>query len=814
MRPVVDPRIRGGPSGDIRGANRPDRRRRTRPPRYRGDGQPPTGEDSGQPPRAEDGGRTVAPNREDSRLDRGQRRSNRKLAKEVAEQHSERLRARYQRDLLSEKLLLHIDGAADWQWADILHGSRVEIPRYVSEFRKTENLLRPIVDRAVSHHTTMDLRYFADSTPDRRAKERAKMDTLWLNNLQETQNFLDLFADAMYMAMPAGFCPVHAYWREDALEDWYEPVEPGQVKDPFSGRMPDQGMIDCFVGNPFDTAFNYGATRGNIRQCSYGRMIPADMVRQEFGHIPEIRKMQGTTTLPSAAEFQRIARTWRSSGLGVHGEPLMTEYKKFQNEMFYVICEETAPGVLSPDDPGRLRIAVVPGDVDYRRGRGSIEKAELATDQPLPGGDFSFSIFYSHHRGSDVHGKPWVEDLDQLQVDLNIALSKRWEVINRMVEAPIVAPGGALDNDMMDIGGYNLLEVQPSLAGWRPRVMEWPQGVVGALDNEINERRQAMYTIGGYQAVSRGESPGSRTAYRAILALQQADNTVHGPVNQRFRKSAIRFADVCWKQMKAYGDVPWFMQITGDEYEYLAEPYIDATKLSDRPPNFKLVNAFGASPELRAQEVLELMQTRGADGQPFLSTREAQKQYPNQMIFDNAGDPEAVQKRRARTVATKIETYAREYREKTGLEAEGAWRPEVQQAAQWVFQKIESDYPRLRDDDLKAHLDALTELTQDETADSIARFAAMQRQALYYQWQADMAALGTQAPGAMAPGGDPMAPAPGGNGAGSAGGNGAGGGSRGDLDRRETVAEFESGGEREAEPLERAEGPTIANTAR
>lgn len=62
--------------------------------------------------------------------------------------------------------------------------------------------------------------------------------------------------------------------------------------------------------------------------------------------------------------------------------------------------------------------------------------------------------------------------------------------------------------------------------------------------------------------------------------------------------------------------------------------------------------------------------------------------------------------------------------------------PAVQQAAQQVFVAVEGRYPRLRDDDLGAHIEALAEITQDETEDAIARLAAIMRQERYYQWQA------------------------------------------------------------------------------
>lgn len=676
--------------------------------------------------------------------------TSRSTAKLLLEGHQKALSARRQRDLLSEKFLLHIDGSADFQWADIVDGQRVEIPRLVSDYRKTENLLRTLVDNAVAHHTTMELEFFAQTNADRRSKEKALLDSLWINDLALKQDFNGLFAEALYMAMPAGFCPVHAYWREDALRDWHESVSPG----PDPGGVPMRGMIDCWVGNPFGTVFDVGAKRNSVRWCSYERTLSADLVRQKFGHIPGVSKLEGGTRRPSATEFQTIARQWLSGGLGLHGSPVLTE-RRDDEELMTIVVRETAPGVLGANDPGRLQIIIVPGEIDLRR-TSSPAHAIMAADQPLPGMDWSFENFYSHHRGSDIHGKPWIEDLDQLQIDLNIALSKRWEAINRQFDAPIVTPGGAISDDLADLDGYAILELEPSASPWRPSVMEWPQSILLGLDKEIEERRRSMWTIGGYQAASRGESPGSRTPFRAIALLQQADNTIHGPVNQKFQRSACNFARRCHSQFKFYGDIPWVVTVMGDDYAHLAAPYIDATQLSDEPPNYVLVNAFGSSPDLRTQEVIDLMQVAGADGQPLISTEEARRLLPNRRMFGTASDAAHIKRRRAKAVAAEMNQMAADLRKQNGFQETDPMNPMVAKAAQWVFMMAEQKFKRLRDDDLQAHIDAYSEYSQDLTVDPIAREAIGMRQELYYQWQAIMSTI----PMAGATGGGPGASGP------------------------------------------------------
>lgn len=715
----------------------------------------------------------IAPRPGSNQVDALGQRSRQESARMVLQSHRAGLEARRSDDLVREKLLMHVDGTGDAQWADIIFGSRVEIPRFVSEYRKTENVLRLLVENAVAHHTTMPLKYFAESRPDRRSRDQALIDSLWINHLAQQQDFNGLFSEGLYMAMPTGFTPVHAYWRDDR-NDQYEPTSYGGQT---PGPVP--GMIDCWVGNPFDTVFDRGARRGSAYWCSYGRVLPAQMVRDAFAHIPEARSLEGTSRLPSASLFQRIARSWQSAGMGVHGSGVMGNRRKIEDEdeLILVICRETLPGVDTKYPDGRLQIIAVPGTADLRNGEG--HHAIKLADQALPGGDFSWSLFYSSHRIDDIHGKPWVEELDQLQLDLNIALSKRWEFTNKITESPLAIPGGAITDDMTDIGGFNVLEYDPGVAGgsFRPRAIEWQTEALQALTKEVEERRRALYTAGGYQAASRGEAPGSRMAYRAIVALQSADRTIHGPINERFRRSACDFARRCWKQMKMYGDVPWLITIAGDEYAHLAEPYVDRTKLSVDPPAYKLVNAFGPTPELMAEEVVQLLSLKGADGKAFITTEQARRMYPNPAIFDDSSDPKAVARRRARTIAARFHVEAQRFREQTGFEERSIAHPATREAANRVFGVMETNYPRLRDDDLQSHLDAISEITQDETADPIARLAAMQRQELLYQWQAQMAATPMTgiAPRAGAPAGPGQEP------------------SRPTVDRRGVAAEMQGG---------------------
>ena len=65
--------------------------------------------------------------------------------------------------------------------------------------------------------------------------------------------------------------------------------------------------------------------------------------------------------------------------------------------------------------------------------------------------------------------------------------------------------------------------------------------------------------------------------------------------------------------------------------------------------------------------------------------------------------------------------------------------PMMPQAAFHVFQQVEAQYPRRREDDLEAHIDAYSAITQDETEDPLVRSVTEIRLNLYYEWQMSMA---------------------------------------------------------------------------
>lgn len=677
-------------------------------------------------------------------------RSGTDLARLVAEQHRKNLQSRRKPQLEWQRNLLRIDGRGNGQYADILYDSRVSIPQDIHPYQIQHNILRPITDNQVAWHTTMPFRFAVETKQDAREREKGRIDEAFANHVSQTQRLNNLFGQAMFMANATGFTPVHAYWRVDLSDDTYEPLYGNQ------GYVPRKGMIDCWVGNPFDTTFNAGAKLGSVQASWYGRVLPVALVNQAFEQYLNGKTLEGTTKTPSASVFQQTLRDWYHTGTSVHGSPVILGADGHE-ELIAIICREIAPGIDAEFPNGRLTIIGLNGTAQTDVTRGIQGESVLLADQDLPAGQFSWVNVYSHHAFDDVHGKPFAADLGDLQVQLNLAESDRKAYIARALSAPTIINGRLVD-DMAEYNGFTLLETEP-VAGnsGGAKVLELPSSPVQLIESRINDIKSDMYTQGGYQAASRGEQKGGPEAYRAIVALQQADDTIHGPTNVVFRDSVSQFMGRCWNLMKTYGDVPWIVDMAGSDYAHLASSYIDRTKLSDSPPTFRLVN-FAGTPEAKMQQMLNLVTTQGGDGLPLMTTEEFRKKCPDSTLYDIDSDPRSVMKRRARTIAQAIRDAARQMSQQmeASLPPEAPMtHPWVQWAGEQVFLQIEQKYPRLQDDDLQENLLALSEITQDETEDVIARVAANRRQQLLWAWQAEMAKQQRPQPTQGQPSGSP-----------------------------------------------------------
>jgi len=710
------------------------------------------------------------PSQTENQMD-GSQEDPKSLARDVADFHRKGLDRRRFHDLTAEKYMIHIDGEGDNQWADLYNGERIQIPHNLSGVpRAQNNLLRPIVDNMVAYHSTMPFRFVVETRPDRQSRESGAIDQAFANYIAHQQDLNALFTEALYMAAAYGHCPIHAFWRDDVHYDAYQPVHAEGMQGPM------RGTIDCFVGDPFDTVYATGSTRGSVERMSYGRVVGAEGVRQAFPDIPNI---EGSTKLNSSSRFQRTVRKWMQAGNSIHGTAAQMSGLDGE-ELIALVYREIAPGVDLRYPYGRLTIVALngsastdPADASGRGSSSGFGNAITLHDGPLPGGTFSAVQVYGSNRFDDVLGKPFVADLDEDQVQLNQLETLVNEFVRRSVRAPLVTAGVIGDDSAayMDDGE---IEIDPN-SSFLPQYLELPYRHIPLLENKISRLETGLFRKGGWQAASRGESRSGDAAAK-VVALARADDTIHGPTNMQFRRSAEQFMGICWRLMKQYGDVPWLVDVAGDEIAHLIKPYIDRNQLSEQPPMYRLTSGFGATTEAKAQQLMNLWQMFDPlTGERAISTRQFKKQYPDRSLWPDELDPQEMRERRAKVVNQGIRNVVKDFRTQYQLDetqVDGLQNPMVEQAAQQIWPLVDQQYPIMMDDDTDAHLEALSTMTQDESEDAIVRRVAMLRQDQFFQWlsrkqlasnaQGEMAQAGPSPKPGRQGGGNSQAAGPGG----------------------------------------------------
>ena len=675
------------------------------------------------------------------------------MAQAVIERHRKGQASKRLRDLTAEKYLLHIDGENDSQWAEIIDGQAVIVPpRAGGSLRFQRNLLRPMVDNFVAYLTANLFRVIADAPRGRRSRDKARVDTLLANHMIQDQGLNTLLAEAEYLAAAYGYCPVHGTWRDDLTKDPY--LNPFTDMDGSSqGKVP--GYVDFWVGDPWDTCFDAGATRSSVHRVTYGRVLPVDVLHQAFSHVPGILDIRGKDDLPSVSRFQRIARDWEylnsyhRGGAALHmgegGDPQVA-----------LVCEETSPGIDPQWPEGRLLVVALDGtsSTDWTSSRGAGGTARLLHVGPLPGGRFSMVRFYSWHRFDDVHGKPYVADLSDLQVQLNQVATMRAERLKRYSMPQLMAKAGSIDEDTEIADPDSIMWVQ---SGDWPQFLPLPAESGTSDFNHIAADVEAqMFRIGGWQAASRGESHAGDPAAK-VVALAKADDTVFGPISRHFAASVVELLQLGHALHVQYAELPSLAKVSGEDMGYAVEPWIRSRDLSETPPNYKMTSAFGATPEALMQTLQSMVVMQGADGNPLLTTDEFWDRVPDPTLKPHRPNVRAVKRQRLNAVNYYIEQLCQE--------AEGEYRDAVNAEPQllmtlagMIAEEVNATFPPTRTDEPNMAIEALDELVHDTTSSPLCRLVSEMRQSQYFDWLAQMASNagspGMQ-PGSMGGGGGP-----------------------------------------------------------
>lgn len=700
----------------------------------------------------------------------GRSRTSEEIARQIKDAHVKGRSDKRMRDLTGELYAMKIDGEGDGQWATIQNGSRVSVPVNLSGgLRLQWNLLRPIVANFIAYQTALPFRVMADAPAGRDAQDRALLDTIYANHVLHTQRANRKVAEALAVGVAYGHGIVHAMWRDDLSADFYEPLY--NTDQPQLGQALRKGFVDLFCGDPWDTVYSSGSTRDSVYSYTYGRSLPADLVRQAFPHI---QGLEGRSDLPSSSRFQRIARKWLL-GNNAHASSVVQGHSGAQ-ETIALICREILPGIDPQYPDGALHIIALSGASDTDdSGRSGSGRPVLLHDGPLPGGRPSGTRFYTDLRLDDVHGKPFVADLVDLQDQLNQYVTEQAEWARRFTRPPLFINGEyELDSDSSVYDDD--VVIQTHMQGAQAQFLYPPTAANSPFKWLIESTMERMWQIGAYQAASRGEKSSGDPA-AALVFMSKADDTILGPANRAIQDSICEMCQTAHALFRQYGDAPQLVTITGEEYQHLADGYLHAEQLSDTPPNYQVVSGFGSTLEARAQQILSLAQVQLPDGTVLLTGEEAKRLWPDKSLVSQGVDVVGIRKRRATVVNHAIREAAASFAQQ--VEQHNAQLqqlpPEWQQMAQAQTaeamaaapMKIEAEifgrFPLEYTDDPQMWIDSLDELIQDTNEDPTVQQVARIRQNRYVEramqvWQSQAGMGAPQEDPAMGGGSGPSEP--------------------------------------------------------
>jgi hypothetical protein len=646
------------------------------------------------------------------------------LARQVAEDHRQGKARKRQRDLVAERNMMHLDGDGDAQWMDIFGGTRLKVPPNLDgSVRCSTNLLRPITNNYVSYQTSIPYRVVAQPASDRKSRDKARIDTIYANHVIASQRVNELFAEALYMAVPYGMCPIFGQWRDDITSDQYEPIWSE------AGMLP--GFVDAFCGDPWGMVFNPGATRRSIHWASYERVVPLSIVRKAFEKVPNAKDLKGRKDLASTSRFQMIAKKWISGADATHGSPVLAG--QHNEEAIALVCKETSAGIDEKYRGGRLTIIALSGvaEVDALQGT-----AVLLYDGPLPGGRFSFVRVYSDQRFDDPYGFPWMTPLDSLQVTRNNIETLITEGGRRAARPQMAMPVGAGDDDSFGFEEDGIVDFTGDKA---PSYIPYPYQWMNSLETRLQRVEESMFRIGGWQAASRGESNAGDAAAK-VVALQRADDSVHGPVTRHIQGAIAEFLQLVHMITREHaGPFPIPVKVAGGEFGYLAKQYLYAEELSEDPPNFQVTSGFSSTLEAKGQQLFNLVGAQGADGLPLLTTKQFQKQYPDLSVWPVETDLVDVKKQRAQAINYLIRDLVSQYKQTNQFDENAVppqWKEQALEiAAQEIWIELDGMEEIMDDDDPVINVEALSEITQDVSEDKLVRKVAQLRIRQNYDWQ-------------------------------------------------------------------------------
>jgi hypothetical protein len=249
--------------------------------------------------------------------------------------------------------------------------------------------------------------------------------------------------------------------------------------------------------------------------------------------IPE----SGWITIRRAMRCKEIAMKW-PRGKEVKPEKDMSQRAYFQRRLMSMVggvAETFASEAQSDEEMATVFYHFEKKCLDYPKGKMIVMAGGIildSTDLPFDDGE-TFPILKTDD--TDVSGSFWgggtVEDLSAVQKGYNRTFSQIIENANNHGNIKLKVPRGAdLEKDAYDDSGTEILEYNP---GFEPNQIQ-PTSMPGYVTNLLSFYDRAFEDVSGQHEVTRGQAPPGIKSGKAILALQEQDDTRFAPTKINF----------------------------------------------------------------------------------------------------------------------------------------------------------------------------------------------------------------------------------------------------------------------------------------
>lgn len=376
-------------------------------------------------------------------------------------------------------------------------------------------------------------------------KEIARKGTKLLAYKWQDERMVEKITDESGWMIDCGSGFFHVYW-----DPTKGPKVPIYKK--FEGKEinPEIDRVDS-EGFELDETGQRIIVEESIGDVAIDVISPFDIVNDQMSSTIED---SGWVIIRKGMRVKDIKMRWPETGKDIVAEKDMSQRAYFQRRLMSMIgsvSEAYATEAVTDDELATVNWFYEKKCPTYPNGKFIVNCGSIileSSDMPFDDG-VTFPIVKTDD--TVVSGSFWGsstnDDLIPIQKGYNRTVSQIAENANNHGNVKMLVPRGAnLESDAYNNSGDEVLEYN---AGFEPHQMQ-PASLPGHMINILNFYDKAFEDVSGQHEVTRGEAPAGVKSGRAIIALQEKDDTQMAPTKIKFFRQLERLGVLI---LKLYG---------------------------------------------------------------------------------------------------------------------------------------------------------------------------------------------------------------------------------------------------------------------